>query len=147
MFWHDSRYIAVTMVLDMFVDKTLLWQHLFLNRFKYIQEANNKWFTYRQELQNIKGVCVLRYIYTLWLIGPILYPDECDLMVNPQKYIHHHFLTNAFCYLRTYITCQLIAVCKRSLKAVITPRAQRVLLEIFVYEDILNYMFLLLKSL
>ena len=43
----------------------LLIKHLFLNRFKYIQEANNKWFTYRQELQNIKGVCVLRYTYTL----------------------------------------------------------------------------------
>ena len=29
----------------------------------------------------------LSYVYTLRLIGPISYPGECDLMVNPQKYI------------------------------------------------------------
>ena len=42
---------------------------------------------------------------------------------SPTK-VQHHFLTNVFCYLRTYITCikirnrpQLIAVCKRPLSS------------------------------
>ena len=39
----------------------------------------------------------LRCVYTLRLIGPISYPDECDLMVNPRKYIvmcsRMHFVT------------------------------------------------------
>ena len=60
-------------------------------------------------------------LYTLRLIGAILYPGECDLMVHPRKYMQRHFLMNAFCYLHSYITCtkiqdrpQFIAVCKRS---------------------------------
>ena len=39
----------------------------------------------------------LSYVYTLRLIGPISYPDECDLMVHPRKYIvifsRMHFVT------------------------------------------------------
>ena len=63
----------------------------------------------------------LSCVYTLRLIGAILYPGECDLMVHPRKYMQRHFLMNAFCYLHSYITCtkiqdrpQFIAVCKRS---------------------------------
>ena len=40
---------------------------------------------------------VLRCVYTLRFVGPISYPDECDLMVNPRKYIvmcsRMHFVT------------------------------------------------------
>ena len=31
-------------------------------------------------------IIVLRYVYTLRLIGPISYPGECDLMVHTRKY-------------------------------------------------------------
>ena len=33
-------------------------------------------------------ILMLSYVYTLRLIGLILYPDECDLMVHPRKYMY-----------------------------------------------------------
>ena len=64
-----------------------------------------------------------------WLIGPISYLDECDLMVHSRKHVHRHFLTNAFCsviLLPSYVynmhqdtkSARLIAVCKRTLMLV-----------------------------
>ena len=61
----------------------------------------------------IYKICRLNgYVYTLRLIGPISYPNECDFMIHPQKYTasfsHECFLL----YLRTFITCTM---CKRAL--------------------------------
>ena len=57
----------------------------------------------------------LSYVYTLRLIGPISYPGKCDLMIHTRKPSNNsmtktqrHFLTNAFCYLLSYITCTKI---------------------------------------
>ena len=56
----------------------------------------NKAFLYRDEAEQNLGELKL-YVYTLRLIGPISYPGECDLMVQPQKYrvifSRMHFVT------------------------------------------------------
>ena len=70
-------------------------------------------FMYRVQLS---CVCTLR------LIGPISYPDECDLMVHPQKYSgifsRMHFVTFVYIYNihEDTKTAQLIAMCKRTLR-------------------------------
>ena len=74
------------------------------------------WLTYVANVQKL-----LKYVYTLRLIGSISYPGECDLMVHSRKHIVI-FSQMAFFYLRMYITCmhqdtksaRLIAVCKRT---------------------------------
>ena len=48
------------------------------------------------DIRHPSQIC-LRYVCTLRLIGPILYPGECDLMIHPQKYSvifsRMHFVT------------------------------------------------------
>ena len=69
-----------------------------------------------------KGQVVISYVYTLRLIGPISYPDECDLMVNPRKYIvifsRMHFVTFVRIYSNMHQNTKsarlIILVCKRT---------------------------------
>ena len=66
----------------------------------------------------------LSYVYTLRLIGPISYLDECDLMVHWRKHIvifsRMHFV-DFVTFVRVYNmhqdtkSARLIAVCKRTL--------------------------------
>ena len=56
-------------------------------------------------IKTANRVQALSYVYTLRLIGPISYPGECDLINGSPTKAHRNLLTNAFCYLRVYITC------------------------------------------
>ena len=58
-----------------------------------VRGSRNPW---HQHIFNSTGIA-LSYVYKLRLIGPISYPDECDLMVHPRKYnvifSRMHFVT------------------------------------------------------
>ena len=62
----------------------------------------------------------LSYVFTLRLIGPISYPDECDLTVHPRKYSvifsHECILLPLYVHNMHQDTksARLIAVCKRT---------------------------------
>ena len=77
----------------------------------YMYNHNQRFVVYNCQVINIfqsirkdKYCIAFNRLHTL---GWQTYPGECDLMVDPQK-VQRHFLTNAFCYLRTYITCTKI---------------------------------------
>ena len=38
-----------------------------------------------EEGEVISCVCIYIYMYTAIIIGPISYPDECDVMIHLQK--------------------------------------------------------------
>ena len=89
------------------------WERIFSNSFTKstsIRRVDFSWvvFTWKKPAF-LPGMARLSYLYTLRLIGPISYPGECDLMVHPRKHIViFSRVTNAFCYLFTYITCTKI---------------------------------------
>ena len=60
----------------------------------------------------------LRYVYTLRLIGPISYPDECEWFTNKStvEFSHKCILLPSYVYNMHQDTksARLIAVCKRS---------------------------------
>ena len=63
---------------------------------------------YTTNIKTANRVQALSYVYTLRLIGLISYSGECYLINGSLTKAHRNLLTNAFCYLRVYITCTKI---------------------------------------
>ena len=75
-----------------------------LSSFSFYLWFNRFWFVCASVQVYIFSSFNESYVYTLRLIGPISYLDECDLMVHPRKYI---VIFSRMHYLRTYICIKI----------------------------------------